>query len=136
MVEGPATCDCCRGLAVNFRLCRQAKDYKCTKGILFANRNEGQRAHFSETIRGDKAAQTVMKLRRSSEKKKELPQYFIGGLKKMADVFNLVMLVCAAVGAMAFGVLTAYGIFRVGFALMRPRAQRMPLKIRTQLAGD
>jgi hypothetical protein len=54
----------------------------------------------------------------------------------MADVFNLVMLVCAAVGAMAFGVLAAYGIFRVGFALMRPRAQRMPLKIRTQLAGD
>jgi hypothetical protein len=31
------------------------------------------------------------------------------------------MLVCAGVGSMAFGVLTAYGIFRVAFALMRPR---------------
>ena len=52
------------------------------------------------------------------------PSYFYGGLIEMADVFNLVMLVCAAVGSMAFGVLTAYGIFRVGFALMRPRTAR------------
>ncbi|MGA8090218.1 MAG: hypothetical protein WCA10_23300 [Terracidiphilus sp.] len=54
----------------------------------------------------------------------------------MADVINLVMLVCAAVGAMAFGVLTAYGIFRVGFALMRPRTARMAIKVRTQLAPE
>ena len=40
----------------------------------------------------------------------------------MTDFMNLAMLVCAAVGAMAFGVLAAYGIFRVGFALMRPQA--------------
>lgn len=39
----------------------------------------------------------------------------------MTDLINLTMLVCAAVGSMAFGVLAAYGIFRVGFALMRPR---------------
>jgi hypothetical protein len=39
----------------------------------------------------------------------------------MTDFINLTMLVCAAVGSMAFGVLAAYGIFRVGFALMRPR---------------
>lgn len=39
----------------------------------------------------------------------------------MTDFMNLVMLVCAAIGSMAFGVLAAYGIFRVGFALMRPR---------------
>lgn len=37
------------------------------------------------------------------------------------DLLNFGMLVCAGVGSMAFGVLTAYGIFRVGFALMRPR---------------
>ena len=54
----------------------------------------------------------------------------------MADAFNLVMLVCAAVGAMAFGVLAAYGIFRVGFALMRPRSARVSLKVRTQLAQE
>jgi len=34
---------------------------------------------------------------------------------------DLLMLVCASVGSMAFGVLMAYGIFRAGFALMRPR---------------
>ena len=36
-------------------------------------------------------------------------------------MLDFAMLVCAGVGSMAFGVLTAYGIFRVGFALMRPR---------------
>jgi hypothetical protein len=54
----------------------------------------------------------------------------------MADAFNLVMLVCAAIGAMAFGVLTAYGVFRVGFALMRPRSERTAIKVRTQLAPE
>lgn len=46
----------------------------------------------------------------------------------MADLFNLVMLVCAAIGSMAFGVLGAYGIFRVGFAMMRPRRKAVPVK--------
>jgi hypothetical protein len=54
----------------------------------------------------------------------------------MADVINLVMLVCAAVGAMAFGVLTAYGIFRTGFALMRPRTGGVAIKVQTQLASE
>jgi hypothetical protein len=54
----------------------------------------------------------------------------------MADAFNLVMLVCAAMGSMAFGVLAAYGIFRVGFALMRPRTAQVRLKVRTQLAPE
>ena len=31
---------------------------------------------------------------------------------------------------MAFGVLTAYGVFRVGFALMRPRDEAAPVKVR------
>lgn len=39
----------------------------------------------------------------------------------MTDFINLTMLVCAAIGSMALGVLAAYGIFKVGFALMRPR---------------
>ncbi|MGC1423192.1 MAG: hypothetical protein WA354_15715 [Terracidiphilus sp.] len=54
----------------------------------------------------------------------------------MADALNLVMLVCAAVGSMAFGVLIAYGVFRVGFALMRPRTARVPLKVQAQLASE
>jgi hypothetical protein len=41
----------------------------------------------------------------------------------MTDLLNLAMLVCASVGSMAFGVLAAYGIFRVGFAMMRPRTK-------------
>jgi hypothetical protein len=39
----------------------------------------------------------------------------------MTDLINVTMLVCAAIGSMAFGVLAAYGIFKIGFALMRPR---------------
>jgi hypothetical protein len=41
----------------------------------------------------------------------------------MADLLNLVMLICASIGSMAFGLLAAYGILRVGFALMRPQAR-------------
>jgi hypothetical protein len=37
----------------------------------------------------------------------------------MQDTFNLVMLVCASLASMGFGVFVAYGIFRGGFALMR-----------------
>jgi hypothetical protein len=46
----------------------------------------------------------------------------------MTDLFNLLMLVCAAIGSMAFGVLSAYGIFRVGFAMMRPRRKALPVE--------
>ncbi len=53
----------------------------------------------------------------------------------MADLFNLVMLACAAVGAMAFGVLAAYGLFRVGFTLMRPRQQAVRVKAQTEAAS-
>lgn len=52
----------------------------------------------------------------------------------MADLLNLVMLVCASVGSMAFGVLAAYGILRIGFALMRPRPKVVPVKARTEAA--
>lgn len=53
----------------------------------------------------------------------------------MADVMNLTMLVCATIGSMAFGVLTAYGIFRVAFALMRPQRHTVPVKPRPETAG-
>lgn len=39
----------------------------------------------------------------------------------MADMFNLAMLICASIAALAFGVFAAYGILRVAFALIRPR---------------
>lgn len=53
----------------------------------------------------------------------------------MADVMNLTMLVCATIGSMAFGVLTAYGIFRVGFAMMRPQRRTLPVKSQPETAG-
>ena len=49
----------------------------------------------------------------------------------MTDLMNLVMLICAAVGSMAFGVLAAYWIFRVGFALMRPQ-KKVAATVKTQ----
>lgn len=39
----------------------------------------------------------------------------------MTNLLNFAMLVGAILGSMAFGVLAAYGMFRVVFALMRPR---------------
>jgi len=44
------------------------------------------------------------------------------------DWVNLAMLVCAAIGSMAFGILAAYAILRVGFALIRP--QRRPVAVK------
>ena len=53
----------------------------------------------------------------------------------MVDFLNLAMLICASVGAMAFGVLTAYGIFRVGFGLMRPQNRSVAAKARREAAN-
>jgi ABC-type glycerol-3-phosphate transport system permease component len=39
----------------------------------------------------------------------------------MENLLNLAMLICATVGSMVFGILAAYGILRLGFALMRPQ---------------
>jgi len=66
-----------------------------------------------------------------------LPSTSTGVLEKMADIFNLIMLICAAIGSMAFGVLAAYGIFRMGFAMMRPRrAAAIPVKVSPQLVSE
>jgi len=48
----------------------------------------------------------------------------------MANILDLAMLICASVGAMAFGILAAYAILRASFALMRP--QRHPAAVKTQ----
>jgi hypothetical protein len=50
----------------------------------------------------------------------------------MTDFINLTMLVCAAIGSMALGVLAAYGIFKVGFAFMRPRPAAAPVAVKPQ----
>jgi hypothetical protein len=52
----------------------------------------------------------------------------------MADLLNFAMLVCAAVGSMAFGILAAYGILRVSFALMRPQSRPVGVKARPEVA--
>jgi hypothetical protein len=52
----------------------------------------------------------------------------------MAGLINLVMLACAILGSMAFGVLAAYGVFRVAFAMMRPRRQSVSVKAQTEAA--
>jgi hypothetical protein len=52
----------------------------------------------------------------------------------MTDLLNLVMLVAASVGSLAFGVLAAYGIFRTVFALMRPQQRQAPVKPQTEAA--
>ena len=54
----------------------------------------------------------------------------------MSNGLDLLMLVCAAVGSMAFGVLLAFWIFRAGFALMKPKArpQVAPVKPQTEPA--
>ncbi|HTB96403.1 MAG TPA: hypothetical protein VK716_05310 [Terracidiphilus sp.] len=53
----------------------------------------------------------------------------------MADFFNLIMLICAAIGSMGFGVLSAYAIFRVGFAMMRPQKRQTAVKTRPETAS-
>lgn len=53
----------------------------------------------------------------------------------MADLLNFAMLICASLGSMAFGILAAYWILRVGFALIRPRSFRpAPIGARVEVA--
>jgi len=54
----------------------------------------------------------------------------------MSDLLNLVMLICAAVGSMAFGILTAYGILRAGFALLRPQQRPSPVKAHKAVVSE
>jgi len=41
----------------------------------------------------------------------------------MQDFMNLVMLICASLASMVAGVMLAYGVFKVGFGLMRFHAE-------------
>lgn len=46
----------------------------------------------------------------------------------MQDAMNLLMLVCASLAAMAFGVLAAYGICRAGFTILGIHARSVALQ--------
>ncbi len=50
-------------------------------------------------------------------------------------MLDLTMLIAASAGSLAFGVLAAYGVFRAGFALMRPQIQAPAVKPRPEVAG-
>jgi hypothetical protein len=52
----------------------------------------------------------------------------------MADLVNFAMLIAASIGALAFGILAAYGILRAGFALMSPERNALLVKVRTRVA--
>lgn len=52
----------------------------------------------------------------------------------MANLLDLLMLILASAGALVFGILSAYAILRIGFALMRAPRRRTPVKTQPQVA--
>jgi hypothetical protein len=52
----------------------------------------------------------------------------------MMDWLNFAMLICASVGSLAFGILAAYGILRMGFALIQPTRRTASVKPRAEIA--
>jgi len=52
----------------------------------------------------------------------------------MADWVNLLMLVCACIGSMAFGILAAYAILRTAFGWMGRSQRPAVIKVRSQVA--
>jgi hypothetical protein len=52
----------------------------------------------------------------------------------MANLLDLTMLFCASLGAMAFGILTAFLILRVAFSLMRPARRESQVKPQPEVA--
>jgi hypothetical protein len=52
----------------------------------------------------------------------------------MANLLDLAMLILASLGALAFGILAAYAILRVGFALMRAPRRADFVKTQPQAA--
>jgi|HubBroStandDraft_1064217.scaffolds.fasta_scaffold145512_2 hypothetical protein len=55
---------------------------------------------------------------------------------RMQDAINLLMLACASLAALAFGVLLAYGICRVAFAAMRLHVRSVALASQPQSESD
>jgi len=53
----------------------------------------------------------------------------------MANILDFINLICALVGAMAFGILSAYAILRVCFFLMRPARRPTAVKPEPETAA-
>jgi hypothetical protein len=51
----------------------------------------------------------------------------------MGNLLDLMMLICASLAAMAFGVLAAYIILRAAFAFMRPQSLPAQVKPRPEV---
>jgi hypothetical protein len=49
-------------------------------------------------------------------------------------MIDLMMLVAASAGSLAFGVLAAYAVFRVAFAVLRPQRPAQPVKAQAEAA--
>jgi len=52
----------------------------------------------------------------------------------MANVLDLVMLICGCVAAMAFGILSAFLVLRGMFWVMRPQRQQVAVKPQPEAA--
>jgi hypothetical protein len=52
----------------------------------------------------------------------------------MADLLNSAILIGASVGSLAFGVWAAYGVLRVGFALICPHPRPVVMKVQPEAA--
>jgi hypothetical protein len=52
----------------------------------------------------------------------------------MTDLLNFAMLIGGSVGSLAFGVLAAYGILRMGFSLICPRTRPVVVKVQPEAA--
>jgi hypothetical protein len=52
----------------------------------------------------------------------------------MEDLLNLATLICALIGAMAFSILAAYEILRMGFALIHRQPRPAAVKVRSEVA--
>lgn len=50
----------------------------------------------------------------------------------MQDFINLIMLICASLAAMAFGVLAAYGMLRIAFSIFRIHARSVGMQPQTK----
>lgn len=78
-----------------------------------------------------KCSETIQ-MRISGTRTEDLKRERSHKAEKMAD---LLMLVGASIVSLAFGVFTAFGILRVGFALMRPPRTRVIVKTQQEPAS-
>ena len=53
----------------------------------------------------------------------------------MSDLLNLAMLILASIGSMAFGILAAYWVLRIGFALIRAPQRTANVKAQPETAS-